>query len=72
MFAGMIAGESVNSITIRRTDGTEVSVLRTNIEQLRSSGLSFMPEGLEKQIDQKQMADLLAYLMSRPAATTQP
>ena len=72
VIAGMIAGESVNSITIRRVDGTEVTVLRNNIEQLRSSGLSFMPEGLEKQIDQKQMADLLAYLMSGRKATSQP
>jgi hypothetical protein len=31
---------------------------------LISSKLSFMPEGLEKQIDQQQMADLLAYLNS--------
>jgi hypothetical protein len=29
---------------------------------LRSSGLSFMPEGLDKQIDVQGMADLLAYL----------
>lgn len=70
--AGMIAGESVNSITIRRVDGTEVTVLRNKIEQLRSSGLSFMPEGLEKQIDQKQMADLLAFLTSGRKATSQP
>ncbi len=31
---------------------------------LRSSGLSFMPEGLEKQLDKQAMADLLAYLDS--------
>ena len=34
------------------------------IEELRSTGLSFMPEGLEKQIDVAAMADLLAYLNS--------
>ncbi len=63
IIAGMIAKESVNSITIRRADGTETTVLRINIEELRSTGLSFMPEGLEKQIDPQGMADLLAYLM---------
>ncbi len=29
-----------------------------------------MPEGLEKQIDPQQMADLLAFLMSQRKATT--
>lgn len=74
VFAGMIAKESVNSITIRSPDGTQHEILRVNIEALGSSGLSFMPEGLEKQIDQQAMADLLAWLMSRnlPADPAQP
>ncbi len=67
VLSGMIADESVNSITVRKPDGTSTTVLRINIEEIRSSGLSFMPEGLEKQIDQRAMADLLAYLMSLQA-----
>lgn len=61
---GMITTETANSITIRRNDGTSETVLRVNIEELRSTGMSFMPEGLEKQIDVQGMADLLAYLNS--------
>ncbi|MBI1913960.1 MAG: c-type cytochrome [Planctomycetes bacterium] len=61
---GMITAETANSITLRRSDGTSETVLRVNIEELRSTGLSFMPEGLEKQIDVPGMADLLAYLNS--------
>jgi hypothetical protein len=38
--------------------------LRSEIEQLRSSGQSIMPEGLEKEVDRRAMADLIAYLMS--------
>lgn len=67
VLSGMIADESVNSITVRKPDGTSTTVLRINIEEIRSSGLSFMPEGLEKQLDQRAMADLLAYLMSLQA-----
>ncbi|QDU52721.1 PVC-type heme-binding CxxCH protein [Gimesia panareensis] len=67
VLSGMIANESVNSITVRKPDGTETTVLRINIEEIRSSGLSFMPEGLEKQIDKAAMADLLSYLMSLQA-----
>jgi hypothetical protein len=31
---------------------------------LQSTGVSLMPEGMEKQIDKQAMADLLAYLQS--------
>lgn len=61
---GMIAGETATSITLRRTDGTNVPILRVHIEEMRSTGLSFMPEGLEKQLDVSTMADLLTYLES--------
>jgi putative heme-binding domain-containing protein len=64
MVTGMITAETANSITIRRADGTTETVLRIHIDELRSTGLSFMPEGLEKQIDVPAMADLLAYLKS--------
>ena len=61
---GMIASETANSLTLRKADNTTESVLRINIDELKSTGLSFMPEGLEKQLDPAAMADLLAYLNS--------
>lgn len=61
---GMIAAETANSLTLRRADNTTETVLRVNIEELKSTGISFMPEGLEKQIDVPAMADILAYLNS--------
>jgi putative membrane-bound dehydrogenase-like protein len=61
---GMITAETATSITIRRPDSTSETILRVNIEELRSTGMSFMPEGLEKSINHQEMADLLAYLMS--------
>jgi putative membrane-bound dehydrogenase-like protein len=62
--SGMITAETPNSVTIRRLDGTSETIQRGDIDKLRSTGLSFMPEGLEKQIDLQAMADLLAYLNS--------
>lgn len=62
IYSGMISSENANSVTLRRPDGTVITLQRSEIEQLQSSGLSFMPEGLEKEIDQQAMADLLAYL----------
>jgi putative membrane-bound dehydrogenase-like protein len=65
LLTGMITAETANGITVRRPDGTSETVLRAQIEAMRSTGLSFMPEGLEKQIDLPGMADLLAYLTSK-------
>jgi putative heme-binding domain-containing protein len=64
VLAGMIVEESANSLTIRNPEGGRETVLRNQIDELRSTGLSYMPEGLEKQIDVPAMADLLAYLSS--------
>ncbi len=61
---GMITAETATSITIRRPDSTSETILRVNIEELRSTGMSFMPEGLEKVINHQEMADLITYLMS--------
>jgi putative heme-binding domain-containing protein len=59
---GLIAAETATSVTLKRADNATDTVLRIDIDQLRSSGMSLMPEGLEKQIDQAAMADLLEYL----------
>jgi putative heme-binding domain-containing protein len=45
---GMITAETANSLTIRQADGTTETILRIHIDQLQGTGLSFMPEGLEK------------------------
>ena len=59
---GMIGSETPNTITIRQIDGTSVEAARIDIKSLRSLGMSFMPEGLEFNIDVPAMADLLSYL----------
>ena len=60
---GMIVGESSGSLTLRRAEGASDTLLRSDIEELQSTGKSLMPEGLEKTIDPQAMADLLAYLL---------
>ena len=59
---GIVAAETATSVTLRRAEEVTDTVPREQIEQLRASGLSIMPEGLEKEIDAQAMADLLAYL----------
>lgn len=60
--SGIIATETATSITLRAAEGKEETILRSNIDELISNGLSLMPAGLEKEVTQQQMADLLAFI----------
>ncbi|MDP6447216.1 MAG: HEAT repeat domain-containing protein, partial [Pirellulaceae bacterium] len=60
--AGMIVSETSNGLQLQRADGQRIDILRLRVESMKSTGVSFMPEGLEKQISVPGMADLLAYL----------
>jgi putative membrane-bound dehydrogenase-like protein len=61
---GVIAAETPTSITLRRAEGAEDVILRANLETLRSTSLSLMPVGLEKELKHQDVADLFAYLRS--------
>jgi putative membrane-bound dehydrogenase-like protein len=63
---GMIQSETATSVTLRRLDGTSETISRANLESLRSTGVSYMPEGFEKQLSVAEMADLIAYLLATP------
>src|SRR5204863_7943923 len=43
IITGMITAETANSVTVRKADGTTETILRIHIDELRSTGLSFMP-----------------------------
>jgi putative membrane-bound dehydrogenase-like protein len=60
--SGFIASQTASSLTLRRGEGQEDVVLRQDIEEMKSSGVSLMPEGLEKNITLDGMADLIAFL----------
>ena len=63
-FSGVIAAETANSITLRSPSGEE-TILRGDLQQLTSSGLSLMPEGFEKILTPQDSADVIAYLTVR-------
>ncbi|MFT7632531.1 MAG: putative membrane-bound dehydrogenase-like protein [Mariniblastus sp.] len=60
--SGMIAGESPGSITLQRAEGVRETVLRQNIDEIRGSGKSLMPESLEQNISLQEMSDLITFL----------
>ncbi len=62
ILTGIIVAETPASITLRRADGVEDTVLRTQIDDIGSAGRSLMPEGLEKTVTPLAMADLIALI----------
>src|SRR5262245_19954282 len=62
VLTGYISAQTASSLTLRRGEGQEDVVLREDIEEMKSSGVSLMPEGLEKNIPVEGMADLIAFL----------
>ena len=65
---GLLAAETATTIILRGQQRKEETLLRSDIEELRGSGKSLMPEGLEKDVPKKDMADLLAFLTADPPA----
>src|SRR5262249_12558604 len=61
-YSGIIASETATSLTLRRGDGVADTILRAQIAEMASTGLSLMPEGFEKTIPRAEMADLIAFL----------
>ena len=60
--SGLIAGESATSVTLKKPGGLLESVLRTEIEELRFTGKSLMPEGFEQLLSPGDLANLIAFL----------
>jgi putative membrane-bound dehydrogenase-like protein len=59
---GIIAAETATSITLKQAEGKTETILRTEIEELRATGQSFMPVGFEKNLSVEEMADLISFL----------
>ena len=59
---GILVNETAVSLTFKRAEGQADVLLRSELEELQSTGLSLMPDGLEKNINVAEMADLLHFL----------
>ncbi|WP_312137986.1 PVC-type heme-binding CxxCH protein [Sphingobacterium sp.] len=60
--SGWVVSETDNGLTLRTATGADEAVLRSNIETLTNSGLSLMPDGMEKAMSKEDMANLIEYL----------
>ncbi|MFO0901685.1 MAG: PVC-type heme-binding CxxCH protein [Pirellulales bacterium] len=59
---GLLANETGNSLALLGPNGVRTELRRSDIEQLRNSGQSLMPEGLERDLSKQDLADLLTLL----------
>jgi putative heme-binding domain-containing protein len=62
--SGLIAEESAGAVTLKRAEGATDVVPRGQIEEIASTGLSLMPEGLDQGIEPQGLADLIAFIRS--------
>ena len=69
IFNGLMTAETADAVVLRQAESKEQIIARADIEEIRASGKSLMPEGVEKEIDVQQMADLLEYLKARDRKT---
>jgi putative membrane-bound dehydrogenase-like protein len=63
VLSGLIASETASAVTLRRQEGKEDVVLRRDIEEMSALGQSVMPEGIEKDLTHRDVADLVAFLL---------
>ncbi|MGN6544064.1 MAG: PVC-type heme-binding CxxCH protein [Aureliella sp.] len=62
VLAGIIREESAGQIVLAEAGGKQHTIARSDIEQIKTTGLSLMPVGLEEQISPEQMKELIGYL----------
>lgn len=67
VITGMLVTETGAGLTLLGPDGTRHDILRRDLTSLRSGGKSLMPEGLEQQLGEQGLADVIAYVHHRSA-----
>lgn len=72
VFNGIVAAESAGSVTLKRAESKQDVILRSNIDQMLSTGLSLMPVGLEKDLKRQDLADVIAFVKSIKAKQAVP
>mgnify|MGYP002623992898 FL=1 len=65
VFNGLIAAETSDAVVLKMAEGKQETIGRRDIEEIRASNVSLMPEGVEKEVNIEDMANLLEYLKSR-------
>ena len=65
VMTGLLAVETPASVTLRRAEKAEDTILRTQIDSIQATTQSLMPEELEKQLTKQNIADVIAFLLAQ-------
>jgi putative membrane-bound dehydrogenase-like protein len=65
VFIGLIACQDADVLVLRSSSGAETRLRRDEVEELRRSETSLMPEGLARALTREELHDLLAFLRSQ-------
>ncbi len=64
VLSGVVIEQDKNVVVIRADDGKERTIARDEIDAIKTSPKSIMPEGLLKALSDQEVRDLFAYLCS--------
>jgi putative heme-binding domain-containing protein len=64
VLTGVVVEQDKNVIVLRLDDGKELTIARDDIDAIKASPKSLMPEGLLKGLGDQDVRDLFAYLRS--------
>ena len=62
IYDGVIASERPGTLTLRHGEEEDETLLRANIERIRASSVSLMPDGFERELSRQDLADVIAFL----------
>jgi putative membrane-bound dehydrogenase-like protein len=65
VLSGLLASESKTAVELYDAEGKKQVIFRQDIDDLKETKKSLMPDGFETQLSQKQLADLLEFLTLR-------
>jgi putative membrane-bound dehydrogenase-like protein len=66
VFTGLLASESASSVIVKQAGGKAESVLRKDIDEIKASTASLMPDNLTNTLSPRDVADILAWLRFPP------
>ena len=66
ILVGAIEDEAGQSITLAHADGKRTTIRREEIAEMKNSGVSLMPEGLQTVLPPQVMRDLVSFLQTMP------
>lgn len=64
---GLIKSETSTTLTLVNTEGQEIVILRRDVDSMRSTGRTLMPEDLEKVLSPQDVADVLELIRKSAA-----